>query len=246
MDRFDYSNAPVCVRGDIVAAQQKTWQGIGQPGTWWTGAQRVAIVSEVRNAPSCKLCRSRKEALSPFSIKGVHESTADLPAVAIDVIHRVVTDPGRLTRSWYESALDEGLTDAEYVEVAIVSVLTVAVDTFARAIGSPLWALPEPKDGEPTRVRPEGLIDEGAYVPTIPSGNAGPAEADLRDTFSADIYRSISLVPDQARLFYALQHTHYLLLPDIRLANSNGGRAISRPQIELIAARVSALNGCFF
>ena len=139
-----------------------------------------------------------------------------------------------------------GESDAEYVEVAIVSVLTVAVDTFARAIGTPPWALPEPVDGEPVRLRPDNLTDEGAYVPTIPSGGAGPAEADLYNPFGANIYRSISLVPDQARLFYAILRAQYLQSKDVADPQSNGGRAISRPQIELIAARVSALNGCFF
>ena len=246
MSTLDYANAPVRVRGDVVAAQQNAWWGIGQAGTWWTGVQRVAIAAEVRNAPNCKLCRARKQALSPFAIDGEHDSIADLPAAAIEVIHRVITDPGRLTRSWFDSVLDQGLSDAEYVEVAIVSGLTVAVDTFARAIGSLPWKLPEAVDGEPTRIRPEGLADEGAYVPTIPSGGAGPAEADLYNPFGANIYRSISLVPDQARLFYAILRAQYLPSLDVANPESNGGRSISRPQIELIAARVSALNGCFF
>ena len=246
MTTFDYANAPVGVRSDIVAAQQNAWRGIGQAGTWWTGAERVAIAAEVRNAPNCKLCRARQEALSPFAIDGEHDSIADLPAAAIEVIHRVITDPGRLTRSWFDSVLDQGLSDAEYVEVAIVSVLTVAVDTFARAIGSPPWPLPEPGAGEPTRIRPEGLADEGAYVPTIPSGGAGPAEADLYNPFRGNIYRAISLVPEQARLFYAILGAQYLPSSDVANPESNGGRAITRPQMEIIAARVSALNGCFF
>ena len=246
MSTFDYAGAPVSVRSDITAAQQNAWQAIGRPGTWWTGVQRVAIAAEVRTAPGCKLCKARKEALSPFAIEGEHDSIAELPAAAIDVIHRVITDPGRLTRSWFESVLDQGMSDGEYVEVAIVSVLTVAVDTFARAIGAAPWPLPEPGAGEPTRMRPQGLNDEGAYVAMIRSGGAGPAEADLYNPSRANIYRSISQVPDEARLFYAVLGAQYLESSDVINPESNGGRAISRPQMELIAARVSALNGCFF
>lgn len=246
MANFDYANAPVNVRDDIVAAQRKAWQAIGEPGSWWTGAERVAAVAEARNARGCKVCRARKEALSPFAIEGEHDSVADLPAAAIDVIHRVVTDPGRLTRSWFESAIDGGLSDAEYVELAVVTVLTTAVDTYARTVGSPLWVLPEVVDGEPTRIRPENLTDEGAYVPVIPSGGAGPAEADLYNPFGPNIYRAISLVPNQARLFIDILAAQYMPPKHVADAASNGGRAISRPQIELIAARVSALNGCFF
>ena len=246
MAPFDYVGAPVAVRIDIIAAQQKAWQAIGRPGSWLTGAQRVAIVEEVRNARSCAVCQARKEALSPFSIEGEHDSVADLPAAMIDVIHRVVTDPGRLSRSWFETIVDRELSDGEYVELAIVVVLTTAVDTYARAVGAPLWSLPEIVDGEPNRVRPENLADEGAYVPVIPSGGAGPAEADLFNPFGPNIYRAISLVPDQARLFYGILAAQYMAPKYVMDAASNGGRAISRPQIELIAARVSALNGCFF
>lgn len=246
MAPFDYANAPVNVRDDIAAAQLKAWQAIGRPGSWLTGAQRVAIAAEVRNAPNCNVCLARKEALSPFAIDGEHDSIADLPAAMIDVIHRVITDPGRLSRAWFESIVDGELSDGEYVETAIVTVLTVAVDTYARAVGSPLWELPDVVDGEPTRVRPENLTDEGAYVPVIPSGGAGSAEADLYNPFGPNIYRAISLVPDQARLFYGILAAQYMAPKYVMDSASNGGRAISRPQIELIAARVSALNGCFF
>ena len=51
MASFDYANAPVSGRDDIAAAQLKAWQAIGQPGSWLTGAQRVAVAAEVRNAP---------------------------------------------------------------------------------------------------------------------------------------------------------------------------------------------------
>ena len=194
MASFDYANAPVIVRDDIAAAQLKAWQAIGQPGSWLTGAQRVAVAAEVRNAPGCAVCQARKEALSPFAVEGEHDSVAVLPSAMIDVIHRVITDPGRLTRSWFETIMDGELSDGEYVEIAIVSVLTVAVDTYARAVGSPPWTLPAAVDGEPTRVRPENLSDEGAYVPVIPSGGAGPTEADLYNPFGPNIYRAISLV----------------------------------------------------
>ena len=45
-----------------------TWSQLGLPGTWWTGAQRIAMAAETRAARECPLCRSRKKALSPYSI----------------------------------------------------------------------------------------------------------------------------------------------------------------------------------
>ena len=243
----DSDAAPVAVRDDITAVHQNIWRRLGEPGTWWTGAERVAIAAEVRHAPACTLCAERKAALSPFAIDGAHDSLGVLPAPAIDVIHRVRTDPGRLTRAWYEGVLAGGLSDSEYVEITIVLALTVTVDTFARSIGAAPWPLPAPVAGAPNRRRPDGLADEGAYVPTIAAGAAGAPDADLyNDRPAPNIYRSISLVPDQARLFYDVIEAQYLPSSLVLKTEDNGGRAISRPQIELIAARVSSLNGCFF
>src|SRR5436305_1610110 len=67
-------------------------------GTWWTGAERVVIAAESRAAADCGLCRARKGALSPAAVGGEHEAWAGLPALTVDVIHRVRTDAGRLTQ----------------------------------------------------------------------------------------------------------------------------------------------------
>ncbi len=102
MSAFAYSDAPVPIRGDIPAAHRGAWERLAAPGSWWTGAERVAIAAEVRNAAKCALCRERKAALSPEAVQGAHDRVSELPDPALDVVHRVTTDPGRLTRSWFE------------------------------------------------------------------------------------------------------------------------------------------------
>ena len=62
---FDFSDSPYPVRADLQAAYQGFWEVLPQPGTWWTGAERVAIAAEVRQAPDCEFCKQRAEALSP-------------------------------------------------------------------------------------------------------------------------------------------------------------------------------------
>ena len=55
----------------------------------------------------------------------------------------------------------------------------------------------------------------------------------------------MSLVPDEVRTLCDLGAVHYL--PNDRVLDptaSQGG--LTRPQIELIAAKVSALNDCFY
>ena len=51
-------------------------------------------------------------------------------------------------------------------------------------------------------------------------------------------------MPDGVRLLKNATRSHYLPLAD--LGNPRKGRAIDRMQIELVAARVSALNECFY
>lgn len=240
MTELSYESAPFAVRGDLTAAHQRAWQHLSHPGTWWTGEQRVAIAAETRKAQSCSLCQKRKAAVSPSAIEGGHDSLAALPESLVDVIHRIRTDPGRLTQRWYQQVLASGVSDAAYVEIVSVAATVVAVDTFARGLGIPAPALPDPVGGQPSHARPESAKLDVAWVPMI------GAEADLYGTgaFIPNIGRALSLVPAEAHAFFDLSAAHYFSLDD--LMDVTKGRAISRPQIELIAARVSALNQCFY
>jgi hypothetical protein len=59
------------------------------------------------------------------------------------------------------------------------------------------------------------------------------------------IYRGLSLVPQSLRDYWALATTHYLPGHYVYRFESSI-RAITRPQMELIAARVSALHQCVY
>ncbi|HYX05052.1 MAG TPA: alkylhydroperoxidase-related (seleno)protein, partial [Reyranella sp.] len=85
------------MRQELQDAIASAARALGQPGVWWTGAERLKIASETRRARSCALCRRRKEAFSPHSLTGSHDSATDLPPSAIEAVHRIVSDPGRLS-----------------------------------------------------------------------------------------------------------------------------------------------------
>ena len=71
------------------------------------------------------------------------ESSA-LSDAAVEAIHRISIDPGRLSKRWFDALASQGLGDAAYVElVGVVSTL-VSVDAFCRAIGVPPHPLPDP------------------------------------------------------------------------------------------------------
>lgn len=241
-----YAAAPVDVRADIVDLHRRIWRWLAEPGLWWTGAERVAIATELRQARNCALCAARKAALSPYAVDGEHDGETALPAPVIEAVHRIATDPGRLTEAWYRETLADTVSDAAYVELIVVIACVVAVDTFAHGVGVPTFALPAPVAGEPSRIRPEGALAEGAWVPTIPLGGAGEAEADIyNDGFVSNIYRSISLAAPQSRMFFDILATHYVDRANIT-DPTYSARAINRAQMEMVAARVSSLNQCFY
>ena len=242
-----YADSRSRVRDDLAAAHARAWQRLARPGTWWTGAERVAIAAETRHAPTCPLCRARREALAPSGADGAHAGATTLPAPAIEAIHRIRTDPARLTRRWLDGVVAAGLDVERYVELVGVVACTVAVDTFARGLGLAPLPLPAPIDGAPTRRRPAGAKLGEAWVPWLAPEDARGAEADLYpfDRPAANIYKALSLVPDAVRGFFDLVETQYL--PGAVMRDfTREYRAITHAQIELLAARVSALNQCLY
>jgi len=149
MTSLGYDDAPFAVRDDLVAAHHRVWDRLGKPGTWLDATTRIHIAAEVRQAPECQLCRRRKESLSPYSLDGRHDSLGTLRENGVEVIHRIATDPARLTHSWYRRMLETGISDAEYVETVSVLAQITALDTFARGIGVPKRPLPQPTSGSP-------------------------------------------------------------------------------------------------
>jgi len=238
------------IRAELTASHDRVWEQLAAPGTWLTGAQRIAVARELRGARLCKLCLERKTALSPVAVTGDHEAVSpDIPATRVELIHKLVTDPGRITRSWVSALLAGGLEDVEYVEIAgLVSALMV-VDTFHVALGLPLRLLPEPMPGSPTKKRPRTAVLGEGYVPMIPADGLADDYTDLYDTryWVPNVHRAFSLVPDATRMAGELMQSHYFpyeMVP--RYTDQDHNYAIAKTQIELVASRVSKHNDCFY
>ena len=246
---IDYEAAPVPVRDDLVAAHRNQWTRLARPGVWWTGAQRVAIAGEVRGAATCELCQKRRGSLSPYTVEGEHEGNELLPAAAVDVVHRVTTDPGRLTKAWFDGVLSAGFSAEQYVEVIGVLVTVFSIDSFCRGIGVSVHPLPDPVAGEPSAYRPAAARMEKAWVPMLPNGRTRGPEADLWGEMpggqTGNVVRALSLVPDEVRGLKELSAAHYMTSTEM-MDLGRTRRSLDRPQIELTAGRVSALRGCFY
>ncbi len=246
MTSISYADSAVPVRDDLVASHRRAWERLARPGAWWSGSERVAIADEVRNAARCPFCRDRKAALSPHAVSGQHASLGALSDAAVEVIHQVTADPARVSRAWFEKCQAGGISDAHYVEMIGVIVTVVSIDSFCRGIGVSPRPLPETESGEPTRRRPSTARPEGAWVPMIPASGARGDEADLwRRGRTGNVIRALSLVPDEVRGLKDLSATHYLTMDEM-MDLRRGKGSLDRPQIELIAGRVSALNECFY
>jgi len=247
MEAIDYSAAGVEVRADLLEAHRDLLEHIRAAGTWWTGAQRIAMVEEARRSLGCRLCQDRKAALSPAHVQGEHDSLGLLPPAAVEVVHRVRTDPARLSRSWFDSIVGAGqLSDGEYVELVAVVALSAGIDFVGCALGVAPVRLPPPLPGEPSRRRPASAKGGTAWVPLIAAEDATGPEADLYPAtpMVPNVVRALSLVPDEVRALWRSSNAHYVPLEQI--PDPSARRSLDRMQMELVAARVSALNQCFY
>lgn len=204
---------------------------LARPGDHWRGDARLAAWNEVRDAATDDLDRRRRAAISPEAVEDRHPGRGPLPAAAVEVVHRIASDPGRLTEAWARSSIAE-LGEEAYTELVAVAAMATVIDTFDLVRGRPLQPLPEPATGEPKRERPDGVGDVGAWV----------AQSTAKQL--ANVSRAVSLVPVTEGTWRALVTAFYSRGGEF--LDLVWGRPLSRPQVELVAARTTALNECFY
>lgn len=238
--------AALPVRADLERECARAWERLASAGTWWSGAERLAIAAEARAAHACTLCRRRKDALSPHGVDGAHDAESTLSPAMVEIVHRIATDAGRLTRKWLVAILEEGVTEEQYVEAVGVIAVVTALDTFELSLGLPQRDLPLPRPGAPTRTRPARARRDLAWVSTVEPEHLSPGDLDPYAVHGAkNIHRALSLVPQEVFNFFDLDVALYLKDHEIR-DFSLEYRALSHAQMELLAGRVSSLNGCYY
>ena len=138
--------------------------------------------------------------------------------------------------------------ESPHVEIVGTVVTVLSIDWFHRALGLPLEELPTPIPGEPSRRLPDGVVRGEAWVPMLAGKSKSGPEADLFAglPMAPNVLRALSAVPDEVRTLKDLSGAYYLHGLEVADPSFDGGRAIDRAQMELVAARVSALNECFY
>ncbi len=238
------------VRSEITKSHDRVWSELAGPGARLTGEERLSLARELRTARTCELCCKSKESLSvAYNFSGHNRVDSKVPDVWIELVHKLVNDPGRIHRGWVQALLGDGLDEVEYVEIAGLVSSVCVVDTFHEALGLPLRPLPEAVTGTVTYKRPATARDEGAYVSMVPVEGLQDDYEDLYDTrhWVPNVHRAFSLVPDVARLANDLMESHYFPYESVPQYTDEAHQyAITKIQMELVASRVSKNNDCFY
>lgn len=212
---------PVVVREDLAEAHRLSLAHVAAPGARFPAARRVQIAEVARHAylaaePSPPWVR-------PFD---------DL---ALDVAYRIARHAGTLTLEWYEQIISEGMHPLEFVEIVGIVVAAIPPIAFARAVGVPLPALPSPKAGDPTGKEAVELAP--AKLNWVPV--AAPADQ------VASVVQALSALPDEWDNLWRLAGAQYM--SDRQMDDPLWNRGtLSRPQMELVAGRLSLIRECFF
>ena len=229
-DRALYGDAPVAIRDDLDTAHTETIQAWASPGNWWTAAERLAMVREVRRA---RAADELPPWVRPTSVDGLVEDDHILPEAAVDAVWRLTNHAGTLTEEWYRETIERGLTPEQYVELVGVVATANSVEVFATAIGVESRSLPGPAEGHPDQeVVPEA--GPGAHwVPTI----SAPI---------ANVRKALTASPVAIRDYQRLSAAQYVPAEAVRGDLTWTRGALDRSQVELLAARTSLLNECFY
>ena len=115
-------------RSDIQSANDSFMSFLSQPGYWWTAAEKIAIAEESRLANRCALCQKKKAALSRGQILGQHPPSPHLGDEVIGIVHQIITDQGRITRTQLDALETDGLSRLAYVELVGVVVCIFSID----------------------------------------------------------------------------------------------------------------------
>jgi guanyl-specific ribonuclease Sa len=237
-----YSDSAHRPSAAIDALHSDEIRSFSRVGTWGSAAQRTAVVATARKIwVEAGLQQSSGD-----------ESLADsinLPAPVQRLIREVALGGISVDRTFCQQVQSEGVTEGAYVEiVSLVSRLS-NLDVFARGLGVSPRPLAAPiEDTAPSFKRPAEATDEGFFTASVPNAPTGGALAEslYGNNQAVNVFRAVSLVPDEARRVIALIEQQYFPGAKLRDFEYDNGHALSRAQVEIVATKVSEHNQCFY
>jgi hypothetical protein len=162
------------------------------------------------------------QADEPINSEGVSSIVADATV-------KVAVNAHTINEKWVEGCYERGLKPLELVELTAIVAQLSTIDTYTLGIGDVLRKLPEPQAGSPSEEEVKGAKLTRGWYPT--RGIAGAPNC-----FSA--------VADENKALHDIHEAMYLSMEE--MANVSIVKTLHRSQIELLAARTSNYNDCFY
>jgi hypothetical protein len=225
-------SAGISIRPDLAAAQADAWRQISEPGASWTGTERVAIAETALAAlddpdPVAPW-------VSPTQAGRTLPGSGVVPDVVVDGVYRLARHAASLTDGWYRGIIEAGVDPVAYVELVGVVSAVAAVDGFFRASGLERPPLPTPVAGTP----------HGQHPTVEPATLNWVLVAAPADEVAA-VVQGLSASPNERASVMRLAAAQYIPFDEMGELGWNRG-TLSRGEMELVAARLSAERECFY
>ena len=239
MKRMKSSN-PTVIRKEILDVQDRQKQSIRNSGTWWDGKERLFFAYQARTFLTGETTHLQKSEINGQKSSRLSAAKAVIASLAGNGKH--------ITKKTMDNALNSGLSEAEYVELIGVTTRSICLDLFNKGLGLPYTNYEKPESSPPSQKLPRSLKNEGAWVQTVPAGQAG--DIDGKELYGESqapfIFRALSLVPEEAKEVMAITTNQYVPSEKLMRLDFSHTKEFDRSQIELVAGRTSLLNECFY
>ncbi len=211
--------------GGVAEAATAAWAGIGRPSRQLTGLERLSIVEAARSATPRPVW-DRNGGLETLAA-----ARGDCGSVLVALASIFATEASLIDAALVTDIADE-IGDATYAETAALVAQVITIDQFCVSQGLELVPFPAAEPGEPSQKRPDGMGDAGGHI-QMTTPFRGP-----------NVARSLSLAGEDHLRWRGLVMSMYSRDAFGEMVWSD--RALTRPQVELLAARTSSLNECFY
>jgi len=214
---------------NLLDAFNSCWERIAESGEWWTGKERIAILEEVRKARE----EGQPGVGLPLSDLSDDPSPIISPLVC-EIARKVTSNAHEIDDKWAKQAIAY-IGEGKYSELVSLVVNILPIDVFCLLLERPVVSLPVPKNGKPSELIPDGLADGGAFVPWRAENWVGP-----------NVARALSFVPKDNAIRMKLVESMYAGSDKFISMIWDDNEPLDRSQVEIIAARTSSINECFY
>ena len=240
-----HHSSELAIRPDLTAAHAHVWEKLAAPGTWWDGAERLAIAEVVRSALDD--LDPAPPWVSASSAGHIEHNPALAPHLQ-DAVYRLTRHAGTLTEDWYLNMRDKtAITHEQWIEVIDIVISVASVLRFAQLAGIDRPEFPTALDGEPSRQEQPSKPASHHWAPVVHLEDMTPELEPFYQGLPviAPVIRALSSVPAAMETLSVLSNAQYI--PNREMVDLNWSRGtLSRRQMEFVAGRLSAHRECFY